>query len=62
MTDIVIILVFSLVMLVFMAFPAMKIVEWIKPKTNFSEKVYTILQLLLTVILSLFIGLFLKFA
>jgi len=62
MNDIVITLVFSLVMLVFMAFPAMKTVEWIRPKTNFSEKVYTILQLLLTVILSLLIGLFLKFA
>jgi len=62
MIDIVIILVFSLVMLVFMAFPSMKIIEWIRPKTNFSEKVYTILQLLLTVILSLLIGLFLKFA
>jgi len=62
MTDIVITLVFSLVMLIFMVFPAMKIVEWIKPKTDFSEKVYTILQLLVTVILSLFIGLFLKFA
>jgi len=62
MTDIVITLVFSLVMLVFMAFPAMKIVEWMRLKTDFSEKVYTILQLLLTVILSLLIGLFLKFA
>jgi archaellum biogenesis protein FlaJ (TadC family) len=62
MTDIVITLVFSVVMLVFMAFPAMKIVEWLKPKTNFSEKVYNILQILITVILSLLIGLFLKFA
>jgi hypothetical protein len=62
MTDIIIILVFSVAMLVFMAFPAMKIVEWMKPKTDFSEKIYTILQLLLTVILSLLIGLFLKFA
>jgi hypothetical protein len=62
MTDIIIILVFSVAMLVFMAFPAMKIVEWMKPKTDFPEKVYTILQLLLTVILSLLIGLFLKFA
>ena len=62
MTDIVITLIFSIVMLVFMAFPSMKIVEWIKPKTDFSEKTYTVLQLLLTVILSLMIGIFLKFA
>ena len=62
MLDIVITLIFSLVMLVFMAFPAMKIVEWIKPKTNYSEKTYTVLQILLTIVLSLLIGLFLKFA
>jgi len=62
MLDIVITLVFSIVMLVFMAFPAMKIVAWIKPKTDFSEKAYDILQILLTVILSLLVGLFLKFA
>jgi len=62
MTDIVITLVFSIVMLVFMAFPSMKIVEWLKPKTNFSEKVYNILQIILTVVLSLMVGLFLKFA
>jgi len=42
MTDIIIILVFSVAMLVFMAFPAMKIVEWISTKTHFSEKVYCI--------------------
>jgi len=62
MTDIVITLVFSIVMLVFMAFPAMKIVEWLRPKTDLSEKTYTVLQILLTVILSLLIGLFLKYA
>ena len=62
MLDIVLTLIFSVVMLVFMAFPAMKIVEWIKPQTNYSEKTYAILQILLTILLSLAIGLFLKFA
>ena len=62
MTDIVITLVFSIVMLVFMAFPAMKIVEWMKPKIDFSENIYNILQIVLTVILSLIVGLFLRFA
>jgi len=62
MTDIVLTLVFSVVMLVFMAFPAMKIVEWIKVKTNFSENIYNILQIFITILLSLLIGLFLKFA
>ena len=61
MTNIVITLVFSVVMLVFMAFPAMKIVEWIKTQTKFSTKIYDILQILLTVVLSLLVGLFLKF-
>jgi len=62
MINIVLTLVFSVVMLVFMAFPAMKIVEWIKPRTNFSEKTYNILQILILIILSLLIGIFLKFA
>jgi hypothetical protein len=62
MTDIVLTLVFSVVMLVFMAFPAMKIVEWIKVKTNFSENIYNILQIFITILLSLLIGIFLKFA
>jgi len=62
MNNIVITLVFSVVMLVFMAFPAMKIVEWVKPKTHFSSQTYDILQILLTIILSLLIGIFLKYA
>ncbi len=62
MTDIVITLVFSIVMLLFMAFPAMKIVEWLRTKSSWSEQTYTILQLLFTVLLSLAIGIFLKYA
>jgi hypothetical protein len=62
MTDIVITLVFSIVMLVFMAFPSIKIIAWLRPKTDFSEQTYNILQILLTIILSLMIGLFLKYA
>jgi archaellum biogenesis protein FlaJ (TadC family) len=62
MTDIVITLVFSVVMLVFMAFPSMKIVAWLRPKTNYSEQTYNVLQILITVLLSLVIGIFLKFA
>ena len=62
MLNLILTLVFSVVMLVFMAFPAMKIVEWLKSKTSFSEKTYSILQILFTMMLSLMIGLFLKFA
>jgi hypothetical protein len=62
MTDIVITLVFSIVMLVFMAFPSMKIVEWIRPKSNYTERTYNTLQIVLTIVLSLIVGLFLRFA
>ena len=62
MTDIVITLVFSVVMLVFMAFPAMKIIDWIEHKTEIPEKWHNPLLIITTILLSLIIGLFLKFA
>jgi len=62
MLDIVLTLVFSVVMLVFMAFPAMKIVDFIEKKFTISEKIYTFLLILITILLSISIGLFLKFA
>jgi len=62
MLDIILTLVFSIVMLVFMAFPAMKIVEWIETKTVLSDMSRNILQIIFIILLSLFIGLFLRFA
>jgi len=62
MMDIVLTLVFSIVMLVFMAFPAMKIVDFIETKISVSEKVHNVLLVGMTILLSLLIGLFLKFA
>jgi len=62
MLDIILTLVFSVVMLVFMAFPAMKIVEWIETKRALSETWHNLLQILITIFLSLLIGLFLRFA
>jgi hypothetical protein len=62
MKDIVITLVFSVVMLVFMAFPAMKITEWVKSKIVLSDTWYNTLQIILTILLSLAVGLFLRFA
>jgi len=62
MTDIVITLVFSIVMLVFMAFPAMKISQWLRPKLALSERAHNALQIILTIVLSLLVGLFLRFA
>jgi len=60
--DIVITLIFSVAMLVFMAFPAMKIVDWVHTKKELTEKQHNVYQVLLTILLSLAIGLFLKFA
>ncbi|WP_041672646.1 hypothetical protein [Sulfurovum sp. NBC37-1] len=62
MLDIVLTLVFSIVMLVFMAFPAMKISNWLQEKMAFSDRTHNVLQILLTVFLSLCVGLFLKYA
>jgi len=61
MIKIVITLVFTLVMLVFMAFPAMKIVEFIKSKKDLSKKVENFILISLTIFLSLLIGIFLQF-
>jgi len=62
MINIVLTLVFSIVMLVFMAFPAMKIVDFIETKISVSEKVHNVLLVCMTILLSLLVGLFLKFA
>ena len=60
--DIVLTLVFSIVMLMFTAFPAMKIVEWIDTKIPLSEKLYNILLISTTIFLSLCVGVFIRFA
>ena len=60
MIDIVVTLVFSIVMLMFMAYPAIKIVDFIESKKELSIKVKNSLTLILTILLSLLVGLFLK--
>ena len=62
MMDTVITLVFSIVMLIFMIFPAMKIVEWLEARVAVPEKWHNPLLLSMTALLSLLIGIFLKFA
>jgi len=59
MIEIVITLIYSVVMLMFMAFPAIKIVEFINSKRELSSKTQNILIVVITVILSLAIGIFL---
>jgi uncharacterized membrane protein YwzB len=60
MIEIVITLIYSIVMLMFMAFPAIKIVEFINSKRELSSKTQNILIVVITVILSLAIGIFLN--
>lgn len=62
MIDIVLTLVFSIVMLIFMIFPAMKIVEAIEKRVKIEERWHNPLLLLVVVLLSIGIGIFLKLA
>jgi len=62
MNPIVMTLIFSVVMLMFMAFPAMKIVEWIDNYKELSPKVQNILTIAITILLSLIVGIFLEIA
>lgn len=59
MQNIVITLVFSIVMLFFMLYPAMLIVEYITKYIDISEKGQKILLITITIILSISIGIFL---
>jgi len=61
MINIVLTLVFSVVMLLFMIFPAMKIVEWIEVKTDIADKWHNLMLFGITALLSLAIGIFLRF-
>jgi len=54
-------LVSSVVMLMFMAFPAMKMVEWGASKKELSQQVQNILIVILTIILSVIVGIFLNY-
>jgi len=62
MINIVLTLVFSIVMLIFMIFPAMKIVEWIEKRIEINEKWRNLLLISVVVMLSLSVGLFLSLA
>ena len=61
MADLVLTLVFSVVMLLFMVFPAMKIVEWIEKRREIPETWHNMLLFGMVMLLSLSIGLFLRF-
>jgi len=54
--EIVMTLVFSSVLLVFMIYPAMKIVEYLETKMEISDEMYNIWTIVLTIVLSLIVG------
>jgi hypothetical protein len=60
MHSIIMTLIFSVVMLMFMAFPAINIVEWIHSKKKLSQKTYNGLIVGITIALSLMVGIFLQ--
>ena len=62
MNSTIMILVFATVMLMFMAFPAMKIVEWIESKRELSIQSKNILTVVFTIILSFGVAIFLELA
>jgi hypothetical protein len=59
--DIVLTLVFSIVMLLFMSVPAMKITTMMEERWNLPERWHMPLVLMWTVLFSLAIGIFLRF-
>ncbi len=54
--QLVMVFVFSIVLLIFMIYPAMKIVEFLEKFTNISDKMYDFLTVALTIFLSLLLG------
>jgi len=59
--DIVLSLVYTAPLLILMAYPAMKITEFIETKMEVSEKLYNRLTVIITILLSLIIGILLHF-
>lgn len=61
MMDIVLSLVYTAPLLILMAYPAMKITEFIEKRTHVSEKIYNKLTVIITIVLSLIGGTILHF-
>jgi len=54
-------LVFSVVMLMFTAFPAMKLVELLATKIELSQNIQNVLTIIITIFLALCVGIFLNY-
>ncbi len=61
MKDIIFILVFSVVLLFFSIYPAIKIVEFIEKRKKLSSREHNIYTVVFTILISLLGGLFLKY-
>jgi len=61
MLNIILVLVFSIVMLFFMSYPAMKVVDWLESRKISPSSWHKWLVLLFTILFSLLIGLFLRY-
>ena len=61
MKEAILILVFSVVLLFFSIFPAIKIVEFIEKRKKLTPKEYNIYTIILTILISLLGGVFLRF-
>jgi hypothetical protein len=61
MIDIVLSLVFAAPLLIIMAYPAMKITEFLEKRIDINERLYNKLTVTITIILSLIFGLLLHY-
>jgi len=61
MMDIVLSLVFASPLLIIMAYPAMKITEFIEKRTTINERLYNKMTVVITIVLSLIFGTLLHF-
>jgi len=61
MSPILMTLVFSVVMLMFTAFPAMKLVELLATKIELSQNIQNVLTIITTIFLALCVGIFLNY-
>jgi len=60
--DLVLTLVFSVVMLLFMSYPAMRLSEWLEDRLGLNPEWHKYLVIFFTILFSLAIGLYLRFA
>jgi hypothetical protein len=61
MRDLLFIMVFSIVLLFFAIYPAIRIVDFINSKKNLSEKAYNYYTIAITITIALIGGLFLRY-